>query len=139
MLKVTEGARGVHVSGGGSGDGSANDHGREGIGELFSRALTEGKAFASAEVNVVKTTALAKVDEAKMGVVYLVAGGLLAYAGLIAFLVEVGEWFSDSLEFGPLLGGLATLALVGLISFILVKMGTSHLSKMGKAGAENGK
>lgn len=132
MLKVTDGARSVHVSGGGSGDGSD----REGIGELFSRALTEGKAFATAEVNVVKTTALAKVDEAKMGVIYLVAGGLLAYAGLIAFLVEVGEWFADSLDFGPLLGGLATLALAGLIGFVLVKMGTNHLAKMGKEGAK---
>ena len=128
MLKVTEGARSVHVSGGGSGDGSA-----AGIGELFSRALTEGKAFATAEVNVVKTTALAKVDEAKMGVIYIAAGAVLGLAGLIAFFVEIGEWFADSLGLGPLLGGLATLALAGLIGFVLVKMGTSHLSKMSAA------
>lgn len=112
---------------------------RDGLGELFGRAVTEGKAFAAAEVNVVKQTALAKADEAKLGVIFLAAGGLLALAGLIAFLVEVGEWFADSLDFGPLLGGLAVLAITGLIGFILVKMGTSHLAKMSTAGTEAGK
>lgn len=131
MLKVTEGARGVHVSGGDPA------HDKEGIGELFSRAVTEGKAFASAEVNVYKTMALAKVDAAKSGVIFIAAGAVLALCGLIAFFVEVAEWFSDSLDFGPLLGGLATLALAGIIGFILIKTGTSRMAKVSTAGTGN--
>jgi len=132
---VTDGAKSVHVSGGDA--DHAGDDGRDGIGDLFSRAVTEGKAFATAEVNVYKTMALAKVDAAKSGIVFLVAGGIIALCGLIAFFVEVAEWFADSLDFGPLLGGLATLALAGLIGFILIKMGTSRMAKVSTAGTDN--
>ena len=125
MLKVTEGARGVHVSGDGSG---------EGIGELFSRAIAEGKAFASAEVNVYKTLALAKVDAAKAGVVFLAAGGVLALVGLIAFMVKFADWIDDGLELGPIAGGLITLALAGAIGFVLIKMGASRMAKVSTAG-----
>ena len=130
MLKVTEGAKGVHVSGGAHDD-------REGIGELFSRAVTEGKAFASAEVNVYKTMALAKVDAAKSGVVFLVAGGVLALTGLIALMVKVADWIDDGLDLGPLLGGILTLAVAGLIGFVLIKMGTSRMAKVSTAGTGN--
>lgn len=133
LLKVAEGARSVHVSGG---DAAHDD--KEGIGELFSRAVTEGKAFAAAEVNVYKTMALAKVDAAKSGVIYLVAGGVLALVGLIAFMVKFADWLDDGLDLGPIAGGLITLALAGLIGFILIKMGTSRMAKVSTAGNEGG-
>lgn len=101
---------------------------RESIGELFGRAVDEGKQFASAEVNVVKQTALSKVDAAKGGIAMIVAGALLAYAGLITFLLALFHWLEDALELGPILSGLIVLALAGGIGFLLIKMGAAKMS-----------
>lgn len=99
---------------------------RETIGELFSRAVADGKEFASAQVEVVKQTALTGVDKAKVGVGMIVAGGLLAYAALIALLVAIVFWLEDAL--GPLGAGLAVFVGTLVLAFVMVKVGLGKLS-----------
>lgn len=98
---------------------------RESIGELFSRALAEGKTFLTAQVEVVKQTALTGVDKGKIGVGLVVAGGLLAYAALIVLLVALFAWLLG--EIGPILAGMAVAGLTLVIAFVMVKAGTAKI------------
>lgn len=105
---------------------------RPSLGELFSRATAEGKEYATAQVEVVKQTALDKVDKAKIGVGLLVGAGLFAYAALIAFLVALVIWLADMI--GPVGGGLVVLGVSLAIAFVMAKIGLGKLSAMSAPG-----
>ncbi|HWH22793.1 MAG TPA: phage holin family protein, partial [Allosphingosinicella sp.] len=69
-------------------------------------------------------------DEAGIGkeAAALVGGGLLAYAGLIAFLVGLVMGLADLV--GPVAGGLIVLAVTGIIAFLLFRYGASKMSAL---------
>lgn len=98
------------------------------IGDLFHQLVDDGRTLVGAEVNLYKQIALARVGKAKMGVAALVAGGLLAYAALIAFLVGLVMGLADFL--GPVLGGLAVLAVSGIIAYVLIQYGLSKMAAL---------
>lgn len=98
---------------------------RESIGELFGRAVDEGKSFATAKVEVVKQTALTGVDKAKPGVGLIVAGGLLAYAALIVLLVAIFSWLEDMI--GPIGAGLVVAGGTLALAFMMIKVGAGKL------------
>lgn len=100
---------------------------RESIGELFSRASAEGKTFVTAQVEVVKQTALTGVDKGKVGVGLIVTGGLLAYAALIIVLVALFSWLEG--EIGPILAGLAVASVTLVISLVMVKAGAAKIGE----------
>lgn len=104
---------------------------RESISELFSRAVADGKFYASAQVEVVKQTALTGVDKAKVGVGLIVAGGLLAYAGLIIILVALFSWLDD--EIGPIGAGAVVAGLTLVVSFLMIKIGVGKLGAASSA------
>lgn len=108
---------------------------RESIGELFSRASAEGKTFVTAQIDVVKQTALTGVDKGKMGIALVVAGGLLAYAALIILLVALFSWLEG--EIGPIGAGLVVAGATLAASLIMVKAGTAKIS--GAVAAMSGK
>lgn len=110
---------------------------RDSIGELFSRASTEGKTFVAAKVDAVKQTALTGVDKAKVGVGLVVVGGLLAYAGLIIILVALFSWLEEMV--GPLRGGLIVAGVTFAISLLMVKIGIGKISGAIAAVSSNGK
>lgn len=101
---------------------------RESIGDLFGRATAEGKAFANAQVELVKQTALDKVDKAKLGVGLIIGAGLFAYAGLIVLLVAVLLWLVDIV--GPIGAGLIVSGVVFTVSYVMIKVGLGKLSAM---------
>jgi Putative Actinobacterial Holin-X, holin superfamily III len=100
------------------------------IGDLFHQLVDDGRTFVKAEANLYKQVALYRAGKAKTGVAALVAGGLLAFAGLIAFLVGLVMGLADLI--GPVAGGLVVLAVTGIIAFVLVRFGA------GKMGALSG-
>jgi len=104
---------------------------RESIGELFGRAVADGKSYASAQVEVVKQTALTGVDKAKVGVGLIVVGGLLGYAGLIIVLVALFSWLED--EIGPIGSGAVVAGLTLVVSFLMIKTGVAKLSAASSA------
>jgi hypothetical protein len=100
------------------------------IGDLFHRLVDDGRTLVGAEVNLYKQIALYRAGKAKSGIAALVAGGLLAFAGLIAFLVGLVMGLADLV--GPVAGGLIVLVVTGIIAFVLFRFGA------GKMGALSG-
>ncbi len=107
----------------------ADDPADSSIGDLFHQLVEEGRTYAGAEANLYKQIALYRVGKAKNGLIALAAAGFLAYAALIAFLVGIVMGLADLI--GPVLGGLVVLAVVGGISFLLVRYGIGKVSSLG--------
>lgn len=98
------------------------------IGDLFHQLVDDGKSLARAEVNLYKQIALFRVGKAKSGLVALVAGGLLAYAALIAFMVGLVMGLADLV--GPVAGGAIVLAVTGIIAFFLFRYGAGKMAAL---------
>lgn len=107
----------------------ADDPADSSIPDLFHQLVEEGRTYAGAEANLYKQIALYRVGKAKNGLIALVAGGLLAYAALIAFLVGLVMGLADFL--GPVLGGFVVLAVSGGIAFFLFRYGAGKMSALG--------
>ena len=98
------------------------------IKDLFGQLVDDGRTLVRAEVGLYKQVALYRAGKAKSGIIALVAGGLLAYAGLIAFLVGLVMGLADLI--GPVAGGLAVLAVCGIAAFLLVRFGASRMAAL---------
>ena len=98
------------------------------VGDLFSQLVADGRNLVSAEVNLYKQIAVYRAGKAKNGAIALVAGGFLAYAGLIAFLVGLVMGLADLV--GPVLGGVIVLAVCGIVAFLLVRYGASKMAAL---------
>jgi hypothetical protein len=99
------------------------------IGDLFHQLLDDGRGYVSAEVGLYKQIAAYRAGKAKNGIIALVAGGLLAYAALIAFMVGLVLGLADLI--GPVLAGLFVLAATGGISFLLIRYGAAKMAALG--------
>jgi hypothetical protein len=99
------------------------------IGDLFARLTEDGKAFARAEVGLYRAIAKRRIGKAAGGAIALVAAYLLLNAALITLIVCIAMALATLI--GPLLAGLATFAVVGLIAFLLVRWGAGKLSALG--------
>ena len=83
------------------------------IGELVHQLIEDGKAYAAAELNVAKTTAMAKVDAVKLPAILLGAAFLFLQAGVI--LLGMTIYLTLVSRLGPFLSGLiATLLMLGI-------------------------
>lgn len=100
----------------------------ESIGDLVHQLVDDGRSLARAEINLYKQIALYRASKAKNGIAALVAGGLLAYAGLIAALVGFVMGVADLV--GPVAGGLIVLAVSGIVAFFLFRWGAGKLSAL---------
>lgn len=99
---------------------------RESIGELFSRAIADGKNYATAQVEVVKQTALTGVDKAKIGVALIVGAAVFALIALIILIVAIFVWLAG--EIGPIGSGLVVAGVLLAAAFVMIKIGTGKLS-----------
>ena len=104
------------------------------IGDLDHQLVDDGRSLVGAEVNLYKQIALYRAGKAKGGIVAFAAGGLLAFAGLIAFLVGVVLGLADLI--GPVAGGLVVLAVTGIIAFLLFRYGAGKMSALSGDPAE---
>ena len=98
------------------------------IGDLFHQLVDDGRSLVGAEVNLYKQVALYRAGKAKNGIIALVAGGLLAFAGLIAFLVGLVFGLADLI--GPVAAGFVVLAATGIIAFLLARYGAAKMSAL---------
>lgn len=98
------------------------------IGDLFGQLVDDGRTLVRTEVDLYKQIALYRASKAKIGIAALVAGGLLAYAGLIAALV--GLVIGLAVIVGPVLGGLIVLALAGIAAYFLFRFGASKMAAL---------
>ncbi len=98
------------------------------LGGLFGQLVDDGRTAFRAEVNLYKQIALYRAGKAKTGAVALVAGGLLAYAGLIACLVGIVIGLTELV--GGVAAGLIVLAVTGLVGFLLIRYGAGKLAAL---------
>lgn len=99
--------------------------------EAFARLYTDGRAYAEAEMERQKLRAGIAGTAVRDAVILGAAGSILAFAGLVAFLVGM------TLALAPLLGpGWAACAVFGislLLALILVRIAKGRITKMKKA------
>lgn len=98
------------------------------IGDLLNQLVDDGRAFARAEAKLYKEIALYRAGKAKIGVAALAAGGFLAFAGLIAFLVGLVIGLADLI--GPVAAGLVVFAVAGIVGFLLVRFGLARMAAL---------
>lgn len=98
------------------------------IGDLFGQLVDDGRTLVRTEVDLYKQIALYRANKAKTGIAALVAGGLLAYAGLIAALVGLVMGLAHLV--GPVLGGLIVLAIAGIAAYFLFRFGASKMAAL---------
>lgn len=100
------------------------------LGDLFGRLVDDGRTLVRAEFGLYKEVALYRAGKARTGIAALAAGGLLAFAGLIACMVGLVMGLAPLI--GPVAGGLVVLAIAGIVGFLLIRFG------IGKMGALSG-
>lgn len=81
------------------------------IGEVVSQLVDEGKAYAKAEVELAKASALAKVAEFKVPAILLFAALLFAQAAVTVLAVTIALALAPLI--GPLGGGLVAVLVAG--------------------------
>lgn len=81
------------------------------VGELIARVLEDGKAYAIAELNVLKAIAEDKVSAFKMPAIALVAALLVSQAAII--VLALGITMALAKLVGPLLAGLIGFLIFG--------------------------
>jgi len=98
------------------------------IGELFGSLVDDGRSLVRAEIGLYKQIAVYRANKAKLGLAALVAGGLLAFAGLIAFLVGLVIGLADLV--GGVAAGLIVFAVAGIIAFLLFRWGAGKMAAL---------
>ena len=94
--------------------GAGIDQDEQPIGELFGRLIDDGKAYARAEVDLVRARALAQADRARLPAI--LGGGAIAFgfAGVLALVLTLVLSLASLI--GPLGGGLLATAITMLIA-----------------------
>lgn len=105
-----------------------NDPNEASIGDLLHTLVEDGRALVGAEVALYKEIALYRAGRARTGLIALVAGGLLAFAGLVAALVGCVLGLAPLI--GPFAAGLLVLAVAGALGFLLVRYGAGKLAAL---------
>ncbi|WP_158702995.1 phage holin family protein [Allosphingosinicella vermicomposti] len=113
---------------------SAGQRPDDGIGDLVSRLIEDGKSYARAEVNLAKAIAQHRAGKAKSGAVLLCAGIALLLAGFIGLIVGIVMGLAPLI--GPVLAGVAVLVVTGLIGFLLIRAGARKLAVIGSGSDE---
>jgi uncharacterized membrane protein len=98
------------------------------LGDLFSSLTEDMSTLIRQEVDLARTETMEKVSSATRSVVSMVAGGMIAYAGLIGVMIAVIVGLSS---FMPLwLSALIVGVVVIVIGAIMIMSGRSSLQKM---------
>ncbi len=106
-------------------EGPAGDPREESIGDLVNRLVDDARAYAKAEVEVVRQIARHRAGKAKTGLILLVAGAVLLLSSLTALLLGLVLGLAELI--GPLASGLVIAALLAGGGYLLVRSGLTGL------------
>ena len=95
------------------------------IGEVVQQLLDEGKAYARAEVELARLSALARLAEYKLPAILLFAALLFAQAAVTVLAVSIALTLSPMI--GPLGGGLVAVLLAGGTAGLLAWLAMQRL------------
>jgi len=97
------------------------------VGELVHELIEDGKAYARAEVGLVKAIATAKVNAAKLPAILFGIAFLLSLAAITALAVGVATALATLI--GPLAGGIVAFLLFAAVAGGLGWYGVTRLRK----------
>lgn len=106
-------------------EGPAGDPREESIGDLVNRLVDDARAYAKAEVEVVRQIARHRAGKAKTGLILLVVGAVLLVSSLTALLL--GLVLGLAIWIGPVASGLVIAAILAGGGYLLVRSGLSGL------------
>ena len=106
-------------------DPSLEPDDEQSIGEVVSDLVDQGKAYAKAEVELVKAQALAKVEQFKVPAILLFGALLFAQAAVTVLAVAVALGLAPLI--GPFGGGLVAVVLAGGVAGLLAWMAIKRL------------
>lgn len=113
-------------------NGDSGPQGRTGgessLGDLFTGLTYDLSTLVRKEIDLARTETLEKVSQATRSVVFMVAGGMLAYAGLIALIIAAAVALANVMPFW--LSTLVVGLLVLIVGTVLVQSGRSMLSNI---------
>jgi hypothetical protein len=95
------------------------------IGELVSQLVDDGKAYAKAEIDLVKAIAADKAAAARAAAILLGLALFLAFGAVVA--LGVGIVMALATLIGPLLGGLVAFILLGAVAGLLGWLGAQRI------------
>ena len=105
--------------------GDPND---EGIGDLVSRLVEDGRRYARAELDLVREIARHRAEKARTGFVILTAGIVLALSAVTALIL--GLVLGLATLIGPLLAGVAVAAVLASLGYFLIQAGLTRLQAL---------
>jgi hypothetical protein len=107
----------------------AGDHPRPGgdasLGELASRLVEDAKAYARAEVDLLKAIAADKSRSLVVAAILFAAALLVAIGAVSALSVAI--FIAIALQIGPVWGGLVTFIIVGAVAGLIGWLGWRKL------------
>lgn len=95
------------------------------IGELVSQLVDDGKAYARAEIDLVKALAADRAAAARTAAILLGLALFVALGAIVALCVGIVMALATLI--GPLLGGLVAFVLMGLAAGILGWLGAQKI------------
>ncbi|GAC1521273.1 MAG: phage holin family protein [Chloroflexota bacterium] len=106
---------------------AATGHDNRSLGDLFSELTRETTTLVRQEIDLAKTEMTHKATRVGKDIGFLVAGGAVAYAGLLTLIAFVVLWLGSVIPMwtSALIVAIAVLAVGG----VLVKQGISNLKK----------
>ncbi|WP_420454270.1 phage holin family protein [Rubrivirga sp.] len=100
------------------------------LGDLLSELSTETTTLVKQEVRLAKAEARQEIHEAGKGIGAAVAGGAVAYTGLIALVIGLGWGLGELLDGAEWLGITIAGVVVALIGYVLLKKGLDQLKAL---------
>jgi len=95
------------------------------IGELVSQLVDDGKAYAQAEIDLVKAIAADKAADARTAAILLGLALIVAFGAIVALCVGIVLALAAVME--PLLAGIVAFILIGGIAAILGWLGAQKI------------
>jgi hypothetical protein len=111
-----------------TGGSTVRPAGESSLGELFTALTTDMTTLVRKELELARTETVEKISKATRSVVYMVAGGMLAYAGLIGLIIAAIVALSNVMELW--LAALIVGLVVIIIGAILLQSGRSMLQRL---------
>jgi hypothetical protein len=110
-------------------DAPASDPREESIGDLAGRLVDDGRAYARAELELLKRIARHRAGRARNGLILLAVGAVLLLSSLTALIL--GLVLGLAVLIGPVLAGLAIAALLAGAGYALVRVGLGGVRALG--------
>jgi type IV secretory pathway TrbL component len=98
------------------------------LGELFSQLASDMSSLMHQEIELARAETQAKVAQALRSLVTLIAGGLVAYAGVILLLIALAVWLSNYMT--TWLAVLIVGAIVLIVGAVMISIGRSALANL---------